>query len=123
MDWSRARCPNCENPMVINSAICRDCDIRLDATFDLSPLAELDEGDQVFVTEFLKCHGSIKRMEKVFGISYPTVKNRLSNIASKLTNADGGQLHVVATANVNRILERVRNQELSVDDAIRSLKR
>ena len=32
---------------------------------------------------FIKTHGSIKEMEKLFGISYPTVKSRLNKIAAK----------------------------------------
>ena len=40
--------------------------------------------DQVFVAAFLKSHGSIKEMEQVFGVSYPTVKARLNRIAGQL---------------------------------------
>ena len=31
---------------------------------------------------FVRCHGSIKQMEKYFGVSYPTIKNRLNKIGS-----------------------------------------
>ncbi|MHB8966448.1 MAG: DUF2089 family protein, partial [Coriobacteriia bacterium] len=34
--------------------------------------------------EFVRCHGSIKHMEKAFGVSYPTIKNRLNRIANRL---------------------------------------
>ena len=33
---------------------------------------------------FVQVHGSIKEMERIFGISYPTVKNRLDAIAEQL---------------------------------------
>ena len=33
---------------------------------------------------FVQVHGSIKEMERLFGISYPTVKNRLNRISSQL---------------------------------------
>ena len=33
---------------------------------------------------FVQVHGSIKEMERIFGISYPTVKNRLDAIAKQL---------------------------------------
>ena len=32
---------------------------------------------------FVRGHGSIKEMERVFGISYPTVKNRLNRISEQ----------------------------------------
>ena len=48
------------------------------------PWRPLIPEDQIFVTAFLRCHGSIKEMEELFGISYPTVKNRLNRIAAQL---------------------------------------
>jgi len=48
------------------------------------PMARLSAEDQVFIMAFIQCHGSIKDMEKMFGISYPTVKNRLNRLAEIL---------------------------------------
>lgn len=58
--------------------------ITIQGDFDLPPLAGLSYEDQVFVAAFVHSHGSIKDMEKAFGISYPTVKNRLNRIAEQL---------------------------------------
>ena len=58
-------------------------DIAIEGSFDLPPLARLSAEDQVFVMAFVQCHGSIKQMERIFGISYPTVKKRLDSIASR----------------------------------------
>jgi hypothetical protein len=58
--------------------------ISLEGEFELPPLARLRYEDQVFVAEFVRSHGSIKDMERAFGISYPTVKNRLNRIVSQL---------------------------------------
>jgi hypothetical protein len=55
--------------------------IRIEGEFELPPLAKLPAEDQIFVMAFVRCDGSIKEMEKTFGISYPTVKSRLSRIA------------------------------------------
>src|SRR3989337_2277419 len=59
-------------------------DITIGGEFERRPLAGLRYEDQVFVSEFVRCHGSIKYMEKAFGISYPTVKNRLNRIVQQL---------------------------------------
>jgi len=40
--------------------------------------------DQVFVMAFVRCEGTIKEMEKTFGVSYPTIKNRLGRIGKQL---------------------------------------
>jgi len=61
-----------------------DSGIAVDGEFELPPLARLRYEDQVFVSMFVRSHGSIKDMEKAFSVSYPTVKNRLNRIASQL---------------------------------------
>jgi hypothetical protein len=58
--------------------------VALEGEFELPPLARLRYEDQVFIAEFVRNHGSIKDMERSFGISYPTVKNRLNRIAQQL---------------------------------------
>ena len=62
-----------------------DQGIAIDGRFELPPLAQLTAEDQVFVAAFVRCHGSIKQMEKYFGVSYPTIKNRLNKIGSQLS--------------------------------------
>ncbi len=58
--------------------------IAVEGEFELPPLARLSSEDQVFIMAFIQCHGSIKDMERMFGISYPTVKNRLNRLADRL---------------------------------------
>ena len=58
--------------------------IAIEGDFEIPPLAQLTIEDQIFVTAFIRCQGSIKDMEELFGISYPTVKSRLNKIAEKL---------------------------------------
>ena len=65
-----------------------DEDIAIEGRFDLPPLASLTAEDQVFVAAFVRCHGSIKQMEKFFGVSYPTIKNRLNRIGALLPFAE-----------------------------------
>ena len=58
-----------------------DDEITIEGSFELPPLAKLSQEDQVFIMAFVRSRGSIKDMERIFGISYPTVKNRLNRIA------------------------------------------
>ena len=62
--------------------------VTIEGAFDLPPLARLRYEDQVFVSAFVRSHGSIKEMEKAFGVSYPTVKNRLNRIGNMLDFVD-----------------------------------
>jgi len=61
-----------------------DSRIAIEGEFELPPLARIPAEDQVFIMAFIQCHGSIKDMEQMFGISYPTVKNRLNRLAERL---------------------------------------
>ena len=60
----------------------KDTGIAVEGSFELPHLARLTMEDQIFVVAFVRSHGSIKEMERLFGISYPTVKNRLNAIAA-----------------------------------------
>ncbi|MBL6853887.1 MAG: DUF2089 domain-containing protein [Alphaproteobacteria bacterium] len=106
-------------PLVVERVRMADRDIVIEGAFELPQLARLQPEDQVFVAAFLKSHGSIKEMEQVFGVSYPTVKARLNRIAGALEFVDTNP----APAPVERseVLERLARGEISADDAIKEL--
>src|SRR5689334_25343050 len=63
-------------------------DVAIDGHFEVPALAMLPADDQIFVAAFVRCHGSIKQMEQYFGVSYPTIKNRLNRIGALLPFAE-----------------------------------
>ncbi len=91
--------------------------IAIEGGFDLPPLARLKAEDQLFVTAFIRSHGSIKEMESLFGISYPTVKNRLNAIAALLPFVE-----VNPPATRAETLDELGRGEISVDEAVERLK-
>src|SRR3982751_2018951 len=62
--------------------------VAIEGHFEVPPLAMLAPDDQIFVAAFVRCHGSIKQMEQLFGVSYPTIKNRLNRIGAQLPFAE-----------------------------------
>jgi len=64
--------------------------VAIEGRFELPPLAQLEAEDQVFVAAFVRSHGSIKQMERLFGVSYPTIKNRLNRIGDRLPSVEVG---------------------------------
>ena len=94
---------------------CSSCDVGLESEFEISPLGRLPLEDQVFVIAFLRHHGSIKSMEGLFGVSYPTVKNRLNAIARELDR----DFEVPPTR--IRVLDRLERGEISVKEALEEL--
>jgi hypothetical protein len=90
--------------------------ITVEGAFTLPELARLSLEDQVFITAFLRSHGSIKEMEQIFGVSYPTIKLRLNRIAGQLEFVDNNPSPSRA-----EVLERLKSGEISAADAIREL--
>src|SRR4051794_8199919 len=82
--------------------------ITVEGAFTLPELARLSQDDQVFITAFLRSHGSIKEMEQVFGVSYPTIKGRLNRIAGQLQFVENDPLPSRA-----EVLEKLNKDEIS----------
>jgi hypothetical protein len=91
-------------------------DIAIEGRFDLPQLARLNPEDQVFVVAFVRSHGSIKEMEQVFGVSYPTIKSRLTRIAESLDFVDTNP-----SPSRTEVFDRLRRGEITAQDAIREL--
>lgn len=94
----------------------KESGISIDGDFELPPLAQLTIEDQIFVAAFIRCQGSIKDMEELFGISYPTVKNRLQKISEKLEFVE-----IDPPIPKNEVLDQLDKGEISVEDALRIL--
>lgn len=115
MDISKAVCPDCKQPMKLSKASCPSCGVGMDCDFEVSPLGKLPQDDQAFVMAFVRHHGSLKKMESLFDISYPTVKNRLNAIAAALDKN-----FEAPTPNVY-VLEQLARGELTLDEALERL--
>ena len=90
--------------------------IALEGAFELPPLARLAVDDQVFIMAFVKSEGVLKEMERVFGVSYPTIKNRLARIA--------GQLQLVETVSSTQshdVLDALERGDITAQEAIERL--
>jgi len=103
-------------PVVVERVRLAGKDIAIEGSFELPQLARLSAEDQVFVVAFLRSHGSIKEMEHVFGVSYPTIKARLTRIAGSLefVETDPGPPQA-------EVLDRLARGEIDATAAIRAL--
>ena len=104
--------------LIIERVRLPQAEMAIEGEFSLPPLACLDLEDQVFVTAFVRCHGSIKQMEKYFGVSYPTIKNRLNRISNQLEFVE-----ITALPQPTDVLDRLQKGEITVDQAVTELKK
>ena len=115
MDISKAVCSDCQKPLSVVRMQCGSCKMVMEGEFEISPLAQLNPEDQTFVIAFLRHHGSIKKMESLFDISYPTVKNRLNAIGAALDKT-----FEAPTPNLY-VLEQLSRGELTIEEALEKL--
>jgi hypothetical protein len=115
-DWQELTQLTRGQKMVVERVRLTEKDIAIEGNFELPQLARLSSEDQVFITAFVRSHGSIKEMERVFGVSYPTIKARLTRIADSLEFVETNP-----TPSKAEILERLRQGKISAEDAIREM--
>ena len=99
-------------------------DVAIEGPFELPPLAQLPGDDQVFVAAFVRCHGSIKQMEKYFGVSYPTIKNRLNRIGAQLPfmEVEPSPEPEPTRMSTSDLLSRLERGEMTAQDVLTRLK-
>ncbi|MDH4299778.1 MAG: DUF2089 domain-containing protein [Dehalococcoidia bacterium] len=117
-EWNELARMTQGKPVTVERVRVVDSGVAVEGSFTLPPLANLSAEDQVFVMAFIRCHGSIKEMEEMFGISYPTVKNRLNRIAGQLQF-----IEIVKVSPEEEVIDRLEKGEISAEEAIRRLKR
>jgi hypothetical protein len=103
-------------PFVVERIRLVQSGVAIEGSFELPPLARLSAEDQVFVMAFVRSDGSIKDMEQIFGISYPTVKNRLNRIAEQLEFVE-----ISPPPSHDDILTQLEHGEISAAEAIERL--
>jgi hypothetical protein len=97
-------------------------DVVVEGPFELPPLARLSSEDQTFVAAFVRCHGSIKQVEQLFGVSYPTIKNRLNRIGALLPFVEVAPEPEPAPPSTSELLTRLERGELSVEEVLNQLR-
>ena len=116
-DWQELTALTQGRPVLVERVRLTGSDIAVEGVFELPQLALLSAEDQVFVAAFVRSHGSIKEMEQVFGVSYPTIKARLNRISVQLKFVDTNP----APLPRNDILDRLERGEIDAANAIRQL--
>ncbi len=121
-DWIELNRLTAGADIIVERVRLEKSDIAIEGEFSLPPLAQLSSEDQVFIMAFVGAHGSLKSMERLFGISYPTVKNRLEKLASrlKMVEFEPSPTGSMVKDEVPTLFEK---GEITIEEALRRLQR
>jgi len=121
-DWQELTRLTGGRSLMVERVRIADSGVAIEGAFALPRLAELSHEDQVFVAAFVGAHGSIKEMEQVFGVSYPTIKARLTRLAAALDPIEREEVAPVQAAPRAAVLDRLAAGEIDADEAVRLLR-
>lgn len=82
--------------------------------FEPCEFCRLSDDDHQFLRIFLSTQGRITEIEKLLGISYPTIKNKIENLLH--------QLHLTSITTEDAPLDALAQGKISVDEAVAILK-
>jgi len=91
------QCPSCKGLLKVRGLGCDSCETSVTGDFDLPILARLSEEDQQFIVRLIEASGSLKELAGLYGISYPTIRNRLDSLIetiAELKNDTNGKDNV-----------------------------
>ena len=114
-------CPICGEKLEVVRLHCRSCDSALEGHFDTGRLGRLLPEQLVFVETFLRCEGKLNRMERELGLSYPTLRSRLSDILRQLGFTVGPEANGLSADERQRLLDDLAGGRISTDEAMRLL--
>lgn len=77
-------CPKCGSTLKITRYDCPVCSTRMEGEFQGCAFCHLSDEDRLFAHIFIQTEGNMKDVERLMGISYPTVKAKLKNLNNKL---------------------------------------
>ena len=123
-DWQALTKLTGGEPIEVERVRLVENEVAIEGRFELPPLARLAAEDQIFVAAFVRCHGSIKQMEKFFGVSYPTIKNRLNRIGALMPFAEvepPAPEPRDARPSTSELLTRLERGEATVTDVLSQL--
>jgi hypothetical protein len=114
------KCPVCGNETEVTRISCDECGTQIEGHFHLCKFCRLTAEQKSFIDVFIKCRGNIKEVEKELGVSYPTVKNKLEDVAAALGYKPEPEF--VSPGKRREILDKLNSGEITVEDAINLLK-
>jgi len=95
-------CPVCGNELDVTELGCPGCGSRLSGTFAPCRFCALSAADADLVEVFLRSRGNMREVERHLGVSYPTARQRFTDLLGRLGFADAEEAEVDPEAPAGR---------------------
>ena len=119
------RCPVTGEPLEVTRLECPTSGVAIEGRFTPNEFAMMSPENLEFMRLFMRVRGNLKEVERILGVSYPTVRGRFDTLVRSLGYESVPETQEVRTtrADVLGLLER---GELTAEEAavrLRALKR
>ncbi len=125
-------CPSCREPLRPKVLGCDGCGIRVEGPFQLNEFATLSAEDLHFLRIFVHSEGRIREMQAALGLSYPTVRARLTALKNRISGgfaappsapgSDDGSPPGAGEEGAKRVLDRLQTGELTFEEAMEAIR-
>jgi hypothetical protein len=124
-----SKCPACRGQLIITECRCTQCQLQIRGEFHPGRLFSLSEDELTFIQVFLSARGNLSEVERILGISYPTIRHKLDEI-NRIMNQNIAGLEAVGRLEVTEpdnggkassrkeILQKVADGEITPADAV-----
>ena len=118
------QCPICKDTLHVTRLYCPNCDTMIEGHFALGRLYQLSADQLAFIETFVRCEGKINRVGEELGVSYPTVRSRLTDVIRALGYEVGEEEPAATVSDEERkaILEQLAQGKITSEDAVKRLR-
>jgi len=114
-------CPVCAGALTVTRLHCRSCDTSVEGHFETGRMGQLRADQLQFVETFIRCEGKLNRMERELGLSYPTLRSRLTEVITQMGFELGPEPAELSDKQRHRILDELAQGEISSEQAMQLL--
>jgi hypothetical protein len=114
-------CPVCSHRLSVTRLHCRNCDTAIEGYFETGRIGRLSPEQIAFVETFVRCEGKLIRMERELGLSYPTLRSRLTEVIQQMGFEIGPPEPEVSDDERHRILDELASGDITSEQAMRML--
>lgn len=114
-------CPVSGEPLEVTRLNCPKSGVTIEGRFQPNEFALLPPENLEFLRLFVKVRGNLKEVERILGLSYPTIRQRFETLVAILGYEALAEHRQGRAEKRSEILERLERGDLNAEEAAREL--